>query len=469
VTFTSTYTQVVGTDPTPTGTVTFYDNGTQIGAVQTLVNGAASVRTAALALGSHTITAVYSGDANYQGSTTTLTPAQVVNVVTTTTLTTSAGTVIFGTGTTFTATVTGSTGTPTGSVTFVDATTGAVLGTVGLSGGVAQLTAVVPAGTHTIQAIYSGDTSFRSSSATTTQVVERVPLVAVGSAPGTVAMVSVYNPLTGAFLGQAPVFGNYTGGLAVAVGDMNGDGFDDIVVMGTSGSQNGHVMIFSGRDFSMLANYFVAPGFPIPLNLAVGYVTSSSHADVIVATATTVNFVAVLDGTSQNIVARFAALPATPNTGLTVTAGAVQGNGLDQIIVGTASQTAMAGVYDASGNLINTFGVNGFNGVSVAAGDLSGTGTTNIILGTLTGQPLVGVFSNTGAFEGGFNAFPGMPFGVRVSTVDLSGTGRAAIVTSFNGPTPLVVYYDGVSFSVLGGFFTPGAVSNNGLEIGGGL
>jgi hypothetical protein len=179
--------------------------------------------------------------------------------------------------------------------------------------------------------------------------------------------------------------------------------------------------------------------------------------------------VAVIDGTSQNIVARFAALPATPNTGLTVAAGRVLGNELDQIIVGTASQTAMAGVYDATGQLINTFGVSGFNGVSVAAGDLTGTGTTNIILSTLTGQPLVGEFSSTGVFEGGFNAFPGMPFGVRVSTTILDASGRAAIVTSFNGPTPLVVYYDGVTFSVLGGFLTPGAVSNNGLEIGGGL
>jgi sugar lactone lactonase YvrE len=52
-----------------TGTVTFYDGGTQIGSMQTLTNNAAAVTTTTLALGTHSITAVYSGDATYAGST----------------------------------------------------------------------------------------------------------------------------------------------------------------------------------------------------------------------------------------------------------------------------------------------------------------------------------------------------------------------------------------------------------------
>ena len=52
-----------------TGTVTFYDGGAQIGSVQTLANDAASLTTSTLALGTHSITAAYSGDATYAGST----------------------------------------------------------------------------------------------------------------------------------------------------------------------------------------------------------------------------------------------------------------------------------------------------------------------------------------------------------------------------------------------------------------
>jgi hypothetical protein len=48
-----------------TGTMTFYDGSTQLGSAVTLAGGAASVTTSALAAGVHSITAVYSGDANY--------------------------------------------------------------------------------------------------------------------------------------------------------------------------------------------------------------------------------------------------------------------------------------------------------------------------------------------------------------------------------------------------------------------
>jgi YVTN family beta-propeller protein len=54
-----------------TGTVTFLDGATSLGS-GTLVAGAATLTTSALALGSHSITAVYSGDANFGGSTSTV-------------------------------------------------------------------------------------------------------------------------------------------------------------------------------------------------------------------------------------------------------------------------------------------------------------------------------------------------------------------------------------------------------------
>jgi hypothetical protein len=53
----------------PTGSVQFKDGGTDLGDAVTLADGAASYSTNALAAGSHSITAVYSGDANNAGST----------------------------------------------------------------------------------------------------------------------------------------------------------------------------------------------------------------------------------------------------------------------------------------------------------------------------------------------------------------------------------------------------------------
>ncbi len=51
------------------GTVMFYSGSTQIGTAQPLSNGTASVTTTFAAAGTYSITAVYSGDANFSGST----------------------------------------------------------------------------------------------------------------------------------------------------------------------------------------------------------------------------------------------------------------------------------------------------------------------------------------------------------------------------------------------------------------
>jgi Bacterial Ig-like domain (group 3) len=66
VTFTA---SVASSSGTPTGTVSFLDGTTLLGAV-TLSGGAAAFTTSSLAAGTHTITAVYAGDANFASVTT---------------------------------------------------------------------------------------------------------------------------------------------------------------------------------------------------------------------------------------------------------------------------------------------------------------------------------------------------------------------------------------------------------------
>jgi len=76
VTFTATVTSGPGT---PTGTVQFKDNGGNLGAAVALnASGVAQLSTSALTTGTHTITADYSGDANFLTSTGTLSGGQVV-------------------------------------------------------------------------------------------------------------------------------------------------------------------------------------------------------------------------------------------------------------------------------------------------------------------------------------------------------------------------------------------------------
>jgi hypothetical protein len=158
----------------PTGIVSFYDGANLIGTGSLSTSGAvttASFTTSQLSTLSHTLTATYGADANFNGSSGTAT--QVVNKdSTTTTVTASPSSASYGQTVTFTASVTANapgSGTPGGTVNFFDTTTSTSLGTLTLSGGQASLsTSTLAVGTHTITATYSGDPNFLASSGTTT-------------------------------------------------------------------------------------------------------------------------------------------------------------------------------------------------------------------------------------------------------------------------------------------------------------
>ena len=80
VTLTATITGATGSTTTPSGTVTFLDGTTTLG-TGTLASGVATLATSTLAAGSHSITASYSGDANFTGSTSSAATITVTAVV----------------------------------------------------------------------------------------------------------------------------------------------------------------------------------------------------------------------------------------------------------------------------------------------------------------------------------------------------------------------------------------------------
>jgi hypothetical protein len=162
VTFTATVT--ASTSGTPTGTVTFKDGGTTLGTGTLNSSGQATFATSSLAVGSHSITAVYGGDSNHLGSTSPVLTQTVNQAATTTGLTSSLNPSTFGQKVTFTATVTASTtGTPTGKVTFKDGSSTLGTGTLNSSGQATFSTASLARGTHSITAVYGGDSNYLGS------------------------------------------------------------------------------------------------------------------------------------------------------------------------------------------------------------------------------------------------------------------------------------------------------------------
>ena len=153
----------------PTGTVSFMDGTTTLGMGTLNGSGVATYSTSALAVGSHSITAVYGGDANNAGSTSSVL-TETVNAApatTTTTLLSSANPAASGASVTFTATVmevAPGTGVPTGTVMFKDGATTMGTGTLNGSGMATYSTTSLSVGSHSITAIYGGDANNAGSS-----------------------------------------------------------------------------------------------------------------------------------------------------------------------------------------------------------------------------------------------------------------------------------------------------------------
>jgi hypothetical protein len=162
VVFTATVTSSIGAPPIGE-TITFKQGATVLG-MGTLSSGTATFSTSTLTVGTKAVTAVYSGDSNFAGSTSKAVSQSISKATSTTTLTSSQNPSTHGQPVTFTATVAPQfSGTPTGTVVFKDGTK--TLKTVTLSGGVAKFTtSTLATGTHSITATYNGSGSFLGSS-----------------------------------------------------------------------------------------------------------------------------------------------------------------------------------------------------------------------------------------------------------------------------------------------------------------
>ena len=220
VTFTATVTAGA------TGTVTFTIDGVAQ-APAALMGSQAQLTISNLSPGTHSVFAIYGGDATFSGSTSNKV-VQDVNEPSTISLSASPNPSINGQMITFTATVT--TG-ATGTVTF---TIDGAQTTVPLSGGQAQIaTADLIVGAHVISATYNGDANFLSSTRTVlTQTVT----------PVTSLRLTLTSSASPSAVGQPVTFtASLTGGTAPYAGTVQF--FDNSVSLGTIGVASGQAAL----------------------------------------------------------------------------------------------------------------------------------------------------------------------------------------------------------------------------------
>jgi streptogramin lyase len=178
VTLTATVSAPLSQPGTPTGSVTFYNGNAILGSVALPSGGPdqVSLTTTALPVGTDSISAVYSGDSNFVGSSGSLTQTVSQDQTVTAVTASPADPSVLNQSVSFTATISATapgSGTPTGTVQFqidnVNFGNPVPLTTAGTA--TSGPTAALAASTHTITAIYSGDGSFLASTGNLTQTV----------------------------------------------------------------------------------------------------------------------------------------------------------------------------------------------------------------------------------------------------------------------------------------------------------
>jgi hypothetical protein len=170
---------VTGSGLMPTGTVIFNDGIKQLGPGTLNSNGAATFSSSSLAVGTHSITASYGGDTNYNSATSSASSLSIIPVGTTTssvTVAPSATTITDQQSVTVTISVAGGQSAPTGVITV---SSGSYSAQQPISNGSTTFTIAagnLASGTNTLTATYSGDAVYAGSTATATVTVSPVAI-----------------------------------------------------------------------------------------------------------------------------------------------------------------------------------------------------------------------------------------------------------------------------------------------------
>ncbi len=301
-------------------------------------------------------------------------------------------------------------------------------------------------------------------------------LIATSTGPGTASLIRVFDYASGGekFRIQ-PYESTFVGGVRVAIGDVSGDGTDDIVTgIGPGGGPR--IRVFSGKDGAVVKDFFAyEESFRGGLFVAVGDINGDGVGDII--TGTEVGGgprVSAFDGKTGAVLANFFAFDVNQRGGVRVAAGDFNGDGKAEIVATTGEGVAtMVRVMNADGSVVREFApytASFTGGVSLAVADVNGDGVPDIATGAeVGGGPHVQLFDGkTGSTLSSFYAYDsGFTGGVRVGLQDVDGDGKADIVTGMGvGGSSEVRVLRGTDLQPLDRFFAFDDMFTGGVYVG---
>ena len=271
-----------------------------------------------------------------------------------------------------------------------------------------------------------------------------IPDLIAGTGPGITAEVKILNGKTGATLFDVQPFDAFQGGLFVAAGDVDGDGIADLIISPDL-SGGPRVEVYRGGDFLKIANFFGIddPNFRGGARVSAGDLNGDGFADLIVAAGYSGGpRVSIFDGAALlqrkfvHPIGDFFAFEESLRNGVYVAVGDVNGNGRSDLIFG-AGPGGGPRVLVVSGEILIDLGAaralqnplanlfagdpNNRGGVRVVAKNFNGDKFAEVVAGAgQSGGSGVAAYSGQALSAGyttslfGFDVFPGFTGGVFV-------------------------------------------------------
>lgn len=216
-------------------------------------------------------------------------------------------------------------------------------------------------------------------------------IIAAGSGGG--PHVKIFDGDDGTLIREFFAFdASFHGGLFVASGDVNGDGFDDVIV-GAGDSGGPHVRVFSGADGTLLREFFAFDaGFRGGVHVASGDVNADGFDDIIVAAGAGGGpHVKVISGKDGSLLTQFFAFDAKFRGGVFVSSLDADDDGDDDIVT-SAGEGGGPHVIIRNGRSLAVmksffaFDADFHGGVRVAAADVNNDGVNDLLVSAGQGK-----------------------------------------------------------------------------------